>query len=312
MEQLVGEHQRPRAPDVEARRVDLAAQDDVVVAARQRQRVASPPRDQQRDPHQGPVVRGLERRRYAGAPACELDSGDVVAESGQFEFEVRHAGRVLVAVDQFGFQNPGPHDAGWRVEARRGFRRRDRRHRRESAQDLGEHALGRMTVWQVEVLLAQPAGVQASLQRLGGVGSPQRLQLGEDPAPGAVLASVCHVAVVAVQSPPLRVLLDVGGEEDDRPVQQSEVEGRRGVVGDQHIDRGQRGGELVQLPRREHPNPRAPGGPVRIVAEPERMRAHQQRAVAALGPRRDPVPLGRARNRGVGSTVAPGRRIEHD
>jgi len=147
---------------------------------------------------------------------------------------------------------------------------------------------------------------------------PQRLRVAvegrveqlERALPSGGVAPTAELAVRVVESAPFRVVLEVGGEEHDRPAEHREVERDRRVVGEQHIDLGQHGVDVADPIGSEHPHSGAAGRTRRVVARSERVRAQVEHRVVSLEPVGDDTPLGRRRDHRVGRTVAPGRRVQ--
>ena len=161
------------------------------------------------------------------------------------------------------------------------------------------------------MLAAQPGDVVGDRPPDRRVGARLVEQV-EHVLPARHVALAAEVAVVLVQPAPTRIQLDVGGEEDDRPADERVVVGDRGVVGDERVDCGEHGVHVGHTIDGQQPDARRAGRSVGVVAESERVGAHEQHRVVALEPGGDRLPLVGRGDAGVGGAVTPGGGVEHE
>ena len=281
----------------------LAVEGDPVVARRQGEPRRPPSLGEQRQQHAQRAA-GVDGGLDARAGALQSHRGDGAHRIGDRDPQRRAVGCLVDDRLDDARSGQAPLRDG-RIALVGGDVRTD------AGEDLVQHALGGSAVDPVDVLFAQPGGVpgDASTERRVGADGVEVL---ENVRPRVHVAVVAEDAVVLVQSPLARVLLDIRGEEDRRAVDEGEVVGDRRVVGDEGVDAREHRGDVDELRGAQHPDALRHGGAGGVVAESERMDAHQQHGVARLEPTCDERPVLAGGGAGVVGTVAPGGGVEDD
>ena len=171
--------------------------------------------------------------------------------------------------------------------------------------------LGRAAVEVVDDLVAQPRGVRERLGTRGAV-AQHAVESVECLGPGGRGLAARELTVRLVQPAGRPVSGEIRREEDARHLRDGGVEGDRAVVGDEHVEGGQRRRDIGEHIAAEQPDARRVRGAFRIRARAEGVGANEQRRARAVGPVGDRPPLVCGRNRSIHRTVAPGRRVEGD
>ncbi len=174
--------------------------------------------------------------------------------------------------------------------------------------DPAEHPLGVPAVAEAVVCRGEPCAVLPGLTG-GGSRTGDGVDPGQDLRPRALDVAAADLVVRAVQPPCARVLLDVGGEEDDRAAGDGEVHQGRGVVGDEDVAGPQDRDDLGLEDGVEETHVLRDA---RVLPHPEPMRPDDEHRAGAVAPVLDGGPVLGRRDAGVGPAVAPRGGVQDD